>query len=62
MSDARMPRVEGSGQMGVTDYLPGLGTDREPVTYHECRACGRTLEDAAECCPDCEGDVVTYEL
>jgi rubrerythrin len=48
--------------MGVRDYLPGLGTEGTPITHHECRSCGTTLEEGQERCPACDGPVVTYEL
>lgn len=62
MSDARMPQGEGVGHMGVRDYIPGLGLERDPVTHTECRSCGTTLDEDHERCPHCEGPVVTYEL
>jgi rubrerythrin len=62
MSDARMTQGEGLGGMGVSDYLPGLGTRDTSFVYRECRSCGMSLEEDHDQCPSCDGEVVTYEL
>lgn len=48
--------------MGVSDYIPGLQLEGDPVMHTECRACGTTLDEEREQCPHCEGAVVTYEI
>lgn len=48
--------------MGVFDRLTGDGERSDADVHHECRECGRTLSGEATECPDCGGDVATYEL
>jgi rubrerythrin len=50
------------GTMGVFDRLTGDGERSDADVHHECRECGRTLSREATECPDCGGDVATYEL
>lgn len=62
MSDGGKTHGEGLGGMGVSDYLPGLGTNDTSFVHHECRSCGTSLEEDYDQCPECDGEVVTYDL
>lgn len=52
--------------MGVRDIVSIVtdgGTDvQADNVHHECRQCGRNLTADSEECPDCGGQVSTYDL
>lgn len=46
--------------MGVRDVL--LATDGGQRVHHECRDCGANLDDSVDQCPECGGEVASYDL
>jgi len=55
--------------LGVRELLAGggdeatAGTDEtDGQVYHECRACGRAVDDDHDACPDCGGEVAGHLL